>query len=113
MSLLNGNDQAGTGRPRLRRILVPARGSRGRDDLGVPTIVPNMPETWTRRLALAAVAGAALVVCLVVLRPLDPATIDVDASASVLYFRQIVTGDRLDVLVPTTPKPLLTLIYGI
>ncbi len=113
MSLLHGNDQAGTGRPRLRRILVPARGSRGRDDLGVPTIVPNMPETWTRRLALAAVAGAALVVCLVVLRPLDPATIDVDASASVLYFRQIVTGDRLDVLVPTTPKPLLTLIYGI
>ena len=57
---------------------------------------------------LAAVAWA-----LLVLDPLGPATIDPDASSSVLYFDRIVNGQRLEAFVPTTPKPLLTLEYGL
>jgi hypothetical protein len=51
--------------------------------------------------------------CLIVLDPFGPATIDPDASASVLYFQRIVGGQRLETFVPTTPKPLLTLVYGV
>ena len=40
--------------------------------------------------ALAAVV--ALAVCIVVLQPLGPATVDPDAATSVLYFRYIVSG---------------------
>jgi hypothetical protein len=73
--------------------------------------------TWTRTALEDRVWLVALVLavgwCLVVLDPLGPATIDPDASASVLYFQRIVGGQRLEGFVPTTPKPFLTLVYGI
>lgn len=57
---------------------------------------------------LVAVGLAALVI-----RPFEAATIDPDAAASVLYFERIVAGTRLEAFVPTTPKPLLTLVFGL
>jgi hypothetical protein len=63
---------------------------------------------------LGLVAGVvAIAWALLVLDPLGPATIDPDASSSVLYFDRIVSGQRLEAFVPTTPKPLLTFEYGL
>lgn len=45
--------------------------------------------------------------------PLGAATIDPDASASVLYFERLAAGRQLEAFVPTTPKPALTLLYGV
>lgn len=72
---------------------------------------------WTRasledRVGLVALL-AAVAWCLLVLDPLGPATIDPDASASVLYFQRIVAGRHLEGFIPTTPKPFLTLVYGL
>jgi hypothetical protein len=62
----------------------------------------------------AALAGvAAGVVAAVAIDAPGPATIDPDASASVLYFQRLLAGRHLEAFVPTTPKPLLTLVYGV
>jgi hypothetical protein len=67
-----------------------------------------------RRIGVGVLAAiAALVTCVVVLRPFGPATIDPDSATSVLYFRYIVSGHHLEAFVPTTPKPLLTVLYGV
>jgi hypothetical protein len=42
-----------------------------------------------------------------------PAMNDPDSAASVLYFRTITGGQPLETFVATTPKPLLTLVYGL
>ena len=42
-----------------------------------------------------------------------PAMNDPDSAASVLYFRSIVGGEPLETFISTTPKPLLTLVYGL
>lgn len=42
-----------------------------------------------------------------------PAMNDPDSAASVLYFRHIAAGHPLETFVSTTPKPLLTLVYGL
>jgi hypothetical protein len=59
---------------------------------------------------LAAVVAVALVAA--VIDPFGPSLHDPDAAASVLYFDRIASGQRLEAFVPTTPKPLLTLLYG-
>jgi hypothetical protein len=65
-------------------------------------------------VALAIGGGLlAIVLAAVVIRPLEAATIDPDAAASVLYFERLVGGTRLEAFVPTTPKPLLTVVYGL
>lgn len=61
----------------------------------------------------ALVALVAAVVLWLIVRPLAGAVNDTDAAASVLYFERIVHGQRLEAFVPTTPKPLLTVVYGI
>jgi len=58
-------------------------------------------------------AFVAIAWCVVTLDLLGPATIDPDASSSVLYFDRIVSGHRLEGFVPTTPKPLLTVVFGV
>jgi hypothetical protein len=45
--------------------------------------------------------------------PLARATNDPDAAASVMYFGRISHGTHLEAFFPTTPKPLLTLLYGV
>ena len=69
---------------------------------------------WTLETRLGVLAGlAAIVFSILVLDPLGAATIDPDASSSVLYFDRIVSGHRLEAFVPTTPKPLLTVAFGL
>jgi hypothetical protein len=47
------------------------------------------------------------------IQPLARFTNDTDSAATVLYFERIIHGQRLEAFVPTTPKPLLTVIYGL
>jgi hypothetical protein len=61
----------------------------------------------------ALVAAIAAVVLWLVVQPLTRATADTDAAASVMYFERIVQGHRLEAFYPTTPKPLLTLVFGV
>lgn len=61
----------------------------------------------------ALVAAIAAVVLWLVIQPLARVTADTDAAASVMYFQRIVNGHRLEAFYPTTPKPLLTLVYGV
>ena len=62
--------------------------------------------------ALAASFAAAAVVGAWLVRPFDARPAYTDAAASVLYFDRIVAGRHLEAFVNTTPKPLLTLVYG-
>jgi hypothetical protein len=48
-----------------------------------------------------------------VAQPLAGAANDTDAATTVLYFDRIVHGQRLEAFLPTTPKPLLTVVYGL
>jgi hypothetical protein len=61
----------------------------------------------------AAVGVMAAIVMALTIQAAGPATNDPDSAASVLYFQHLVSGDRLDAFVATTPKPLLTLVYGV
>ena len=64
------------------------------------------------RLGIIA-AFVAIAWCVLTLDPLGAATIDPDAASSVLYFDRIFSGQHLEVFVPTTPKPLLTIVFGL
>ena len=65
------------------------------------------------RISIAsALFAAAVVVCAWLIRPFDGGPAATDAAASVLYFDRIVAGRHLEAFVNTTPKPLLTLVYG-
>jgi hypothetical protein len=64
-------------------------------------------------LLTGSVVVLAAVVLWLLVRPLAGATNDTDSMATVLYFDRIVHGQRLEAFVPTTPKPLLTLAYGL
>jgi hypothetical protein len=46
-------------------------------------------------------------------RPLSGGPAASDAASSVLYFERIMSGRHLEAWLNTTPKPLLTLVYGI
>ncbi len=59
-------------------------------------------------VGMVGIALAALVI-----RPFEASTIDPDAAASVLYFERLVAGRRLEAFLPSTPKPLLTFVYGL
>jgi hypothetical protein len=88
-------------------------------------MVDTHPPVWTgavprlRGTALGAwgipigVAVLAFVVLWISTNPLAGTTNDPDAAASVLYFQRLVSGTRLEAFVPVTPKPLLTVAYGL
>jgi hypothetical protein len=59
------------------------------------------------------VAAAAAAVLWLIVSPLSGVRADTDAAATVMYFERIVNGRHLEALVPTTPKPLLTVVYGL
>ncbi len=84
------------------------------------TVTREIPA-WRRAAARAANPGLASILVAIaafawlwfVVSPATRHTNDTDATATVLYFERIVHGQRLEAFFPTTPKPLLTLIYGL
>jgi hypothetical protein len=57
------------------------------------------------------VLGIAILAALV--RPFQAGSIAFDGTAAVLYFERIISGQRLEAFVNTTPKPLLTAVFGV
>jgi hypothetical protein len=57
-------------------------------------------------------AALAVAVGLLVRLP-GPATLDPDEHAAVLYFDRLVSGDRLEEPLLSSPKPLLTVVHGL
>ncbi len=68
-------------------------------------------------LARAAVVGASLAgvggVLVWLVGPLTGGPASGDAASSVLYFDRIVSGRHLEAFLNTSPKPLLTVVYGV
>jgi hypothetical protein len=75
--------------------------------------VLRSPRWLAEALPFILLFGAAVAVGAELARPFRAASIAFDAQASVLYFERIVSGQRLEGFVPTTPKPLLTAVFGI
>ena len=72
-----------------------------------------MPARWRARWGwLAAFAGVSAVTCSLA-RAAAPAPLDPDEYASAYYFDRLVHGQRLDEVLLTTPKPLLSLVHGL
>lgn len=66
--------------------------------------------TWP----FASVVGAlAAVIAFVAIQAWLAGTNDPDSMASILYFQRLTAGQHLEVTVLTTPKPILTLVYGL
>ena len=90
------------------------RGGRPKDGQvrAAPEAVKGLRETDViAALAFAGLFVVAAAIQAYLVRPLDgPAA--PDAAASVLYFQRIIAGRHLEAFVNTTPKPLLTVIYG-
>jgi hypothetical protein len=59
-------------------------------------------------LFLAACAAASYLIF-----PLHAGSVGFDAAASVIYFDRLIQGRHLESFVTATPKPLLTLVYGL
>jgi hypothetical protein len=70
-----------------------------------PAAAGTLP--WLGLFVVAAVWLAGLI------RPIATGPIAFDAASSVLYFNRILAGVRLEAFVNTTPKPLLTVLYGL
>jgi hypothetical protein len=66
-----------------------------------------------RRFATVAVFLFALAVGTYVARPFAAGSVAFDSQASVLHFVRILEGRHLEVFISTTPKPLLTVVYGV
>jgi hypothetical protein len=64
-------------------------------------------------LAWALVWAALTVAVGLAVRLPGPATLDPDEHAAVLYFDRLVGGDRLEVPLLSSPKPLLTVVHGL
>ena len=62
---------------------------------------------------LAAIFIAAVAVAASAIRPWIAAPPAFDTAASVLHFDRIVAGRHLEQALSTTPKPLLTILYGL
>ena len=64
-------------------------------------------------LAATVVGAIAAVIAFVAIEAWLAGTNDPDSMASVLYFQRLTAGQQLEVNVLTTPKPILTLVYGL
>lgn len=64
-------------------------------------------------LAVAAAMGVlAIAIACIAARPFTSSLVSFDAAASVIHFERIASGHRLEYFITTTPKPLLTVLYG-
>jgi hypothetical protein len=59
-----------------------------------------------------AVFGAAAAIALFVIQPLGVFAAGSDTASTVVYWDRIAAGQRLEAFVGTTPKPLLSVVYG-
>jgi hypothetical protein len=66
-----------------------------------------------RAFTIAATFVGATAILFWLVRPLSGGPAASDAASSVLYFERIVSGRHLEAWLNTTPKPLLTVVYGI
>lgn len=66
-----------------------------------------------RRLAWPALFLVACAVAFAVILPLRTGQVGYDSAASVAFFDRIASGRQLEAFVTATPKPLLTVVYGI
>ena len=89
-------------------------------DLGRPPQIrrytPGVARISIDRVRLAALVALfllAVAVSLELARPFRSASIAFDSQVAVLHFERIVNGHRIERFVTTTPKPLLTVIYGL
>src|SRR4029077_15638140 len=48
-----------------------------------------------------------------VIRPFSAGPVGFDSAASVIHFDRIISGQGLEAFVTATPKPLLTVMYGL
>ncbi len=71
-----------------------------------------MPRTRWPWITLAAAVLVGVVIGAAVARPFSAAAVGYDSAASVIHFQRIASGQLLEGALSTTPKPLLTLIYG-
>jgi hypothetical protein len=71
-----------------------------------------MSPARVRAAGLVALFVAALLVGLELARPFAAASVAYDSQVAVIHFDRIVAGRQLEQFVTTTPKPLLTAIYG-
>ena len=62
---------------------------------------------------LAFLFGAGLVAVAALFRPWNTPAIGFDSAASVLYFDRLGAHQSLEAFVGSTPKPLMTLLYGV
>lgn len=75
--------------------------------------MPPMPRPSARSLGYVLLFAVAIAVGAELARPFRSAPIAFDSQAAVLYFDRIASGSRLEAFLTTTPKPLLTLIFGL
>jgi hypothetical protein len=87
----------------------PERGLEGERPRAAISVRPSVGHI----ALMTAVFAAALVLIGIVIRPFATGLVAFDGASSVLYFDRIVSGQRLEAFVNTTPKPLLTLVYGV
>lgn len=65
------------------------------------------------RLLAAGLFVLSLAISFELARPFHAGPVAPDVAAAVLHFDRIVAGHHLEAFLPTTPKPLLTLVYGL
>jgi hypothetical protein len=93
---------------RAWRALVSSLGRRAQlTSVGAPT--GQGPDRWL----LLLFGGLVALVSAVLVRLSGPAMLDPDEHASVLYFERLIRLERLEAPLLSTPKPLLTVMYGI
>ncbi len=74
--------------------------------------MPRRSAVTLRWISVAGLFVAALVIGFAVARPVSSASIGFDSQVAVLDFSRLLAGRHVEVFLSTTPKPLLTFIFG-
>lgn len=77
------------------------------------TVVPGLPNFWAVLAARLVLFLSACAVAFYLIDPLPAGQVGFDAAASVLYFDRLIQGRHLEAFIAATPKPLLTMVYGV
>ncbi|MFL5726628.1 MAG: hypothetical protein ACJ77F_09845 [Chloroflexota bacterium] len=72
-----------------------------------------MSSAWYRPAIAVGVAIASVLISLLVVQPFVDAPVGFDTQATVAYFDRLASGSRLEEALTTTPKPFLTIVYGL